>query len=105
MRIAVPHWQGRVSPVFDVAGVLLLVNVDQGQETSRQNIVLENDSSLTRTNYMKELDIDAIICGAVSKPLELALVSEGIEVIALICGEVDQVINAFLTGQLHQKIY
>jgi len=27
MKVAIPHWQGRISPVFDVAGALLLVDV------------------------------------------------------------------------------
>ena len=26
MKVAIAHWQGRISPVFDVAGALLLVD-------------------------------------------------------------------------------
>ncbi|MBN2325685.1 MAG: NifB/NifX family molybdenum-iron cluster-binding protein [Candidatus Omnitrophica bacterium] len=105
MRLAIPHWQGRVSPVFDVAGVLLLIDVELGEEICRQSVFIKEDSPLDRAKYTRDLGIDALICGAISRPLELALISAGIEVIAQICGDVDQVMNAFLTGQLHQKIF
>ena len=35
LRIAVPVWEGRVSPLLDVAERLLVVDVDAGQEVSR----------------------------------------------------------------------
>jgi predicted Fe-Mo cluster-binding NifX family protein len=47
--------------------------------------------------------VDALICGAISWPLELALTSAGIEVIAQTCGDVDEVLEAFLAGQLEQE--
>jgi hypothetical protein len=40
MRIAIPQWQGRVSPVFDVAANLLLVEVDDTGEVGRQEVAL-----------------------------------------------------------------
>jgi hypothetical protein len=36
MRIAIPQWQGRVSPVFDVAGILLLIDIEDGREIGRE---------------------------------------------------------------------
>ena len=36
MRIAIPEWQGRVSPVFDVAVSLLLIDVDGKHEVRRE---------------------------------------------------------------------
>lgn len=105
MRLAIPHWQNRVSPVLDVAGALLLVDVDRGQVTSRQGVTLEEENPLGRAKRIRELDINVLICGAISWPLERALTSAGIDVIAQICGEVDQVVMAFLTGQLDQEAY
>jgi predicted Fe-Mo cluster-binding NifX family protein len=106
MRLAIPYWHGRVSPVLDVAGVLLLVDVNRGEQTNRQNLALEKGRSpLERARCIQGLDVDVLICGAISWPLELALVSAGIEVITQICGEVDQVLGAFLKGQLEKGMY
>jgi hypothetical protein len=44
--------------------------------------------------------VDVLICGAVSRPLELALTLEGIEVIPQTCGKVEQVARAYLAGRL-----
>ena len=102
MRLAIPHWQGRVSPVLDVAGSLLLVDLDRGGETNRQSVALEEDSIKDRAKRIADLGVNALICGAISWPLELALTSAKIEVIPQTCGDVEQVVSAYLTGQLHQ---
>jgi predicted Fe-Mo cluster-binding NifX family protein len=75
MRLAIPHWQGRVSPVFDVAGNLLMIDVDRSGEIRRQNIALRDDTPWGRAKYVADLRVDMLICGAISRELELALVS------------------------------
>jgi len=106
MRVAIPHWRGRVSPVFDVSGALLLADVDRGKLIWRDNLTLEAEISyLERVRCIRELGVEVLICGAVSRPLEFALISAGIEVIAQICGDVDQVLDAFIAGQLEQGCY
>jgi len=105
MRLAIPHWQNRVSPVLDVAGTLLLADVDYGVETGRHNIAMEEGSPLIRAKQIEALGANVLICGAVSWPLERALITAGIEVIPQICGDIDQVLHAFLEGQLDQRIF
>ena len=105
MRLAIAHWQGRISPVLDVAGALLLVDIEHDQERSRQSVTMEEDGPLLRAKRIGELGVATLICGAVSWPLELALTSAGIEVISQCCGEIDKVIEAFLTGQLQQETF
>jgi len=41
MKVAIPYWQERVSPVFDVAGRVLLVEVAEGKEQGRQDLAME----------------------------------------------------------------
>jgi predicted Fe-Mo cluster-binding NifX family protein len=105
MRLAIPHWQGRVSPVFDVAGSLLLIDVDRSGEISRQDIALSEDTSWGRAKHVADLHVDMLICGAVSRPLELALVSAGIQVFPQTCGDVEQVLAAYATGKLRQESF
>lgn len=105
MRIAIPYWQGRVSPVLDVAGVLLLVDVRPAGETGRRMEDMRDESVFKRAARIHELGVNTLICGAISRRLDLALASAGIEVIPEICGDVDQVLAAFFAGQLEHGGY
>jgi predicted Fe-Mo cluster-binding NifX family protein len=100
MRIAIPQWQGRVSPVFDVAENLLLVEVAGTHEIGRQEVAMTAVDPTKRAQQVAHLPADVLICGAISWPLELALRSAGVGVISQICGQVDEVMRSFLLGEL-----
>ncbi len=100
MRVAIPSWQGRVSPVFDSARGLVLADVDNGQELGRSEFGIDPATPLARAREVAGLGANVLICGAISWPLETALTSAGVRVIAQTCGPVDDVLNAFLHGQL-----
>jgi predicted Fe-Mo cluster-binding NifX family protein len=103
MRVAVPVWQGRVSPVFDVAGRVLLVELDGTAERCRREELLGDDAPDRRAGRLAALGVTQLICCAISRPLELLIVARGIEVIPRVCGEVDDVLRAFCTGELSQE--
>lgn len=105
MRIAIPHWQSRVSPVFDVAERLLLVEVADAREVGRQEVALTSVDPVRRAQQVAQLRSDVLICGAISWPLELALRSAGVQVIAQICGQVDDVVQSFLLGGLENDAF
>ena len=105
MKVAITCWQVRVSPVLDVASKALLVTLEQGRETMRQEVLVEGTGVLHRARHILRLGADIVICGAVSRPLELALHSVGVEVIAHVCGQVDEVLAAFIDGRLDEDAY
>ncbi|MGQ9650078.1 MAG: NifB/NifX family molybdenum-iron cluster-binding protein [Phycisphaerae bacterium] len=100
MKIAIPQWQDRVSPVFDVAGNLLVVDVANGLEEARLKVDLTATDPLRRAQQVAGLAPDVLICGAISWPLEMALTSAGVRVISQICGGIDEVLEAFANGNL-----
>jgi predicted Fe-Mo cluster-binding NifX family protein len=100
MKIAVPDWQGRVSPVLDVAERVLLVDFEADEAGRRSTEDLGDTDPHERTRRLSELGVDVVVCGAVSWPLEAALISSGIRVVALICGDVEAVVRAFGDGTL-----
>jgi predicted Fe-Mo cluster-binding NifX family protein len=105
MKVAIPHWQGRVSPVFDVAGNVWLVDVADGAELARQNVSLTAAAPQARAKALAELGTDVLVCGAISWPLEMAIAAAGIEVIPQTCGDVERVLAAFISGQLNQDAF
>lgn len=100
MRIAIPHWQGRIAPVFDVARHLLLVDVEDGGEIRRQEKPLTKADPLARAAELAACGADMLICGAISAPLQLRIAASGVRVVAFLCGTVDEVLSAYLHGTL-----
>ena len=100
MRVCIPTWGGRVSPVFDVAKRVLLVDAEDGTEVSREETGIPDAQPARRVGRLAELGVNMLICGAISAPLEAMLLSAGVHVVAHACGPVEEVLRAFLAGRL-----
>ena len=105
MKVVIPSWHGRVSPVFDVACNFLVVDIENGREVKRASKMLGCKDLLTRIKYVSQLGTDVLICGAISWPLEITLHAAGVQVIAYICGPVDDVLKAFLDDTLRNNAF
>jgi len=105
MKVALPVWQGQVSSVFDFAHKLLVIELKNGGETDRQEIVLVEQSGPERAAMLKQLGVGVLICGAISRPLAEMINGSGIQVLPFVKGSAEQIINAFKTGQLSQPQY
>jgi predicted Fe-Mo cluster-binding NifX family protein len=103
MKIAIPIWQSRISPVFDVAGQLLLVDWADGREVARTVRLIDETSPDERLKKLAELGVETLICAGISQSLEIALAECSICVIAGICGDVEEVLAAFQTGRLDEE--
>ena len=101
MRLAIPTWNDRVSPVFDTASRLVLVDVDQGAEQGRRIVPAEADPHPTqRVRRLGELHIDVLICGAISRPLAELVSASGVLVVPWVSGPVDDILRAYLAERL-----
>jgi predicted Fe-Mo cluster-binding NifX family protein len=100
MKVAIPLWQGRVSPVFDEARRILLVDVFEKQEQYRQEEFLIAQNPFERAQLLPKLSVDHLICGMISQAQHAAIASSGIQIIPHICGPLEDVIAAFLDGRI-----
>jgi len=91
--------------VLDVARNLLVLDIEAGTQQERRRESLSETGVLARAERLKAMFVNVLICGAISWPLERALVSAGIEVIPHVCGNVDEVLHAYLTGHLRDAAY
>ena len=108
MRIAVSQWNGRVSPVFDVAERLLLVDIADDEidrEINRESVYLTSVEPFGRIRELSRIGADVLICGAISFALENALKQAGIRVIGFTCGDLDAVVDAFQDGCLGDECF
>ena len=102
MKVAIPLWQGRVSPVFDEASRILIVDISEGKEKSRQEESLLMRSPFERARALPRLGVNLLICGMISHAQQTALDSAGIKTIPHICGHMEDVIAAFLDGRIER---
>lgn len=100
MRIAIPVWGDKVSPVFDVALKLLVIEFDNSREVSRLVYHIEEEDLLWKCHRIKSLDPDIIICGAVSHPFLNMLKAVDLDVIEHISGRIEEVLEAYLNGDI-----
>jgi hypothetical protein len=85
MRIAIPVWNGRVSPVFDVAKKIRVVDIDaeNGSLVATATRTLEAGGTPAT---LTELGVNLLICSAISVPVDG------------ICGPADDIVEAFIAG-------
>ncbi|MFH1139129.1 MAG: NifB/NifX family molybdenum-iron cluster-binding protein [Pseudomonadota bacterium] len=100
MRVALPYWHGRVSPVFDVAQDLLVVDIEKSVESQRESRALIYADPWRRAGELAGLGTDVLICGAISRVLEAALTRSGVKVIGFVCGNIEEVVSAFMDGDI-----
>jgi len=105
MRVAIPIFDGRISPVFDAARCLLLVDIEDGREVWRTEQIVEEPELGPRARRVAEFGADVLICGAISRPLEAMLLSAGVEVVPQTCGQAEDVLRAFMSGQLTEQAF
>ncbi len=105
VKVGIPTWHGRISPVFDVASRLLVVETDGGMALERQEKPLHETQLRARAQHVARLGVGILICGAVSWPLEQMLVASGVQVVPQTCGPVEDILQAFLSGRLVDQAF
>jgi predicted Fe-Mo cluster-binding NifX family protein len=105
MNVAIPIWEGKVSPVFDTASRLLVLQVTGEHETSRYETVMDRQDVTRKCTQVQELGVDILICGAISWHFRRVLGASGIEVIPWISGPAEEVLEAFRNGVLMDSKY
>lgn len=99
-RVALTIWNDRISPVFDVSRQLLIVEIDDGKISQIITETFTSDEPLYKINKMKNLKIDTLICGAVSKIIFDMISTSGINVISFVSGKYGDIMNAYISGNL-----
>jgi len=100
MRIAIPIRDTSVSTAFDFARKLLLLEFENGREARRSEIELVPESAAQRAERLRDLGVDILICGAISRDLAQSVAAVGIDLLAYVTGPVDSVLKAYIAGQL-----
>jgi predicted Fe-Mo cluster-binding NifX family protein len=105
MKIAIPVWENKVSPVLDTASRLMVVELKDESPVSRFEIYLDERELSRRCLRIQDLCVDTLICGAVTRHFSEMLKASGINLIQGISGQPEAVLNAYLDGTLALSKY
>jgi predicted Fe-Mo cluster-binding NifX family protein len=100
MKAALATWNGRVSPVFDVARQVLMLDVEDGRVRTRHEEALPGTDPRGQAARLAALGADVLICGAISRTMAELLAAANIRVIPFTAGGVEEVLAAWLAGSL-----
>lgn len=100
MRVAAPVWDEKISPVLDTASRLRVLEIGVLKEASRFEVDFVEKDIAKRCALVRNLGIDVIICGAVSRQFSSMLAASGVRMVPGISGPVETVVSAYLKGRL-----
>lgn len=100
IRLAIPEFQSRVSPVFDLCTRVLIVDIDHHREVARNTIFLEGFSLHERLNILLKSHASTVICAGISDLFHTMLEKAGVRMVTGIAGEIDQIVTAYIGGDL-----
>ena len=98
MKVALTAWEDRISPVFDAARTLLIAEVENGEIVKRQHVSFFPEMSWRLAGTLNEMEIDVLICGAISQFPAGVIENSGIQLIPFVSGNVENVLDAYAAG-------
>jgi len=101
MKAAFASWNNRIAPVFDVARLVSVVESKAGKPVGEMQEVQLDGLPVSKVLRLAELGIGTLVCGAISRPLRDLVASQGIRVIPFVAGELDEVVQAWLSGDIN----
>lgn len=99
-RVAIPIFRLRISPVFDFCTRVLLVDIEKNVVVDRKELYLDALSLTERVRILRKSGVTAVICSGISSALENLILSEKVELICNISGEIETVLQAYLDKRL-----
>jgi len=100
MKAAFACWENRIAPVFDTARRIHVVEVESGRIVREGQETLPGDQPVRKALHLAESGIGTLVCGAISRPLHGLVSSHGIRVIPFVAGDLREIVEAWLGGNL-----
>jgi predicted Fe-Mo cluster-binding NifX family protein len=98
MKVAFTAWEDRISPVFDSARMLLIANIENEQVIGRQYEPFNPQPVSRVVDMLKILEIEVLICGAISRTPSIIIEASGIKLISFVGGKIDDILRSYAHG-------
>ena len=105
MKTAFAYWDNRIAPVFDTARHLHVVEAESERIIRETQEPLADDLPVKKALRLADLGVGVLVCGAISRPLHELVASYGIQVFPFVAGELREIIQAWLDGNLGRDAF
>lgn len=105
MKAAFAYWDDRIAPVFDIARRIHVVEADSGRIVAETGEVLADVLPAQKALRLVELGVGTLVCGAISRSYHETVAAYGIRVIPFVTGDLSEVIQAWLSGNLESDTF
>ena len=103
MILAVPVHQKRVSPLFDVASRVRIVEFGDSGRADRGTLLVEGMTEVQRVTLLKRVGVQCLLCAGISGSCSSLLRSAGIQVVDGVVGDVEDVMDAHQGGRIREE--
>lgn len=93
VRIAIPEFKGKIAPTFDFSRRLLVLDFFDGRFSGISPMDLSLVKGPARVDFLKEHQVEVLLCGSISQDLATGIGECGIRVISELSGEIKQVMK------------
>jgi len=100
MKIAIPLFNGRISPRFDFSPEMWVVTVENGVLVEQERFPVTNLNLTQRLDQITSKGVDKVICGGIDRSSLDQLGNRGVEVVPDIMGDAELAFNLFMRGRL-----
>ena len=100
MKIAIALFGLRVSPRFDCAPAIRVVEIDGGEILDSKDVSAEKWDVLERIRKLSEMGAEVLICGGIDGFCAQQISAHGIRIYSWITGEADDALSCLLRGEL-----
>lgn len=106
MRMALTVWEDRISPVFDSATTILIVDIENQQVKNRRFVSLNSLEPSLLLEKLVAQGVSVLICGAISEFPANLIENSPIKLISFISGNIEKIIAGFSQGMpLPEKFF
>ena len=98
MRVAIPTFGSRISPRFDCASNVLIVDLDNGEISGRTEQALSHVGARERIHLLRSMGVELLICGGLRRCDHFNMTGMGIDVVSGRMGEVEDVLRHLQEG-------
>jgi len=103
MKIAIPTEEANVSSHFGKCENFTIVEIQNSEIKSKVNVNTAGNQHGLLPTFLASHGVNVVIAGGMGEGARQNLISNNIEIIAGVSGNIDEVINSFLNGNLESK--
>ncbi len=100
MKVAIPRYGEQVAPCFEYSATIAIFTIKSRKVMDQMDFTLQSKEALDRVRLLRDQQVDTLICGGVQDSFEDLVIAKGIRVISWVSGNVEDLLELFVRGEL-----